>query len=172
MDARSIAAGSNGTTQFQDAIGDYFDNHLAVRYSENLRVWHEDRGNVGRRQRPSQSFKETRAPGLSELTGDHRSRQNDGLQVGRARAATITALQRREMLESVAEEQKRKYHKVCKRIGEKLQEYSKHAQERTCRICFCPEEADDDNAGRKVKNPLIAPCQCTGSARYIHLECL
>ena len=91
-----------------------------MRYSENLRIWHEDRGNVGRRQRPSQSFKETRAPGLSELTGDHRSRQDDGLQAGRARAATITALQRREMLESVAEEQKRKYHKVCKRIGEKL----------------------------------------------------
>jgi len=24
----------------------------------------------------------------------------------------------------------------------------------------------------RLKNPLLAPCSCTGSSRYIHLECL
>ena len=33
----------------------------------------------------------------------------------------------------------------------------------TCRICF--EEAFEDN-------PLICPCRCLGSVRFIHLDCL
>jgi len=33
----------------------------------------------------------------------------------------------------------------------------------TCRICFEPETSD---------NPLIAPCRCTGSSKYIHEKCL
>jgi hypothetical protein len=38
------------------------------------------------------------------------------------------------------------------------------ADPRTCRICF---EAEEDPA-----NPLISPCLCSGSSRYIHRECL
>ena len=34
-----------------------------------------------------------------------------------------------------------------------------------CRICYL-EEFDKDN------NPLIKPCKCSGSMKYIHFECL
>jgi hypothetical protein len=35
--------------------------------------------------------------------------------------------------------------------------------EQTCRICLEPGE---------FSNPLICPCKCSGSVRYIHLQCL
>ena len=34
-----------------------------------------------------------------------------------------------------------------------------------CRVCFCEGNFDG-------KNPLISPCNCTGSVKYIHLNCL
>ena len=34
-----------------------------------------------------------------------------------------------------------------------------------CRICYLEEE-------KKYENPLIQPCSCTGSLKYIHLNCL
>jgi hypothetical protein len=38
----------------------------------------------------------------------------------------------------------------------------------TCRICLCDEKpGTEDN-----QNPMISPCKCTGTMRYIHLECL
>ena len=33
-----------------------------------------------------------------------------------------------------------------------------------CRICF--QENDDD------EDPLISPCKCAGSMKYVHLGCL
>jgi hypothetical protein len=33
-----------------------------------------------------------------------------------------------------------------------------------CRICFC-EGGEEDN-------PLITPCNCSGTMKYIHLQCL
>ena len=36
--------------------------------------------------------------------------------------------------------------------------------QKCCRICYL----DDDT----ISNPLIQPCLCSGSLRYIHLECL
>jgi len=38
-----------------------------------------------------------------------------------------------------------------------------HEDENTCRICLEPEEND---------NPLLTPCLCTGSVKYIHEQCL
>lgn len=35
--------------------------------------------------------------------------------------------------------------------------------EQLCRICLDPGEYD---------NPLITPCKCSGSVKYIHLNCL
>ena len=35
---------------------------------------------------------------------------------------------------------------------------------KTCRICYCEEENE--------KNPLVQPCMCSGSLKYIHLKCL
>ena len=35
---------------------------------------------------------------------------------------------------------------------------------RCCRICYLEEETDS--------NPLIQPCLCSGSLKYIHLDCL
>ena len=36
--------------------------------------------------------------------------------------------------------------------------------QKCCRICYLDEDTDS--------NPLIQPCQCSGSLRYIHLDCL
>lgn len=36
--------------------------------------------------------------------------------------------------------------------------------EACCRICFCNEVTES--------NPLIAPCECTGSIKFIHVECI
>ena len=56
-----------------------------------------------------------------------------------------------------------------------------HHEEKSCRICFGNDQEELDakaaesskkrNPGR-IENPLIAPCNCTGSSRYIHLSCL
>eukprot|EP01071_Lankesteria_metandrocarpae_P007698 Lankesteria_metandrocarpae@DN4758_c0_g1_i1.p1 len=35
----------------------------------------------------------------------------------------------------------------------------------TCRICLCEEDMPN-------VNPLIAPCECRGSMKYVHLQCL
>lgn len=40
---------------------------------------------------------------------------------------------------------------------------------RTCRICLC--EADEDPEGMDT-NPLVAPCECKGSMKWVHLKCL
>lgn len=37
------------------------------------------------------------------------------------------------------------------------------ADERVCRICLSEEEEN---------NPIISPCKCIGSVRYIHLLCI
>lgn len=34
----------------------------------------------------------------------------------------------------------------------------------TCYMCFDEEDSPDD--------PLVSPCKCLGSTRYVHLECL
>lgn len=46
-----------------------------------------------------------------------------------------------------------------KRTSEKIE--SKY---KICRICYSEEESED--------NPLIQPCVCSGSMKYIHLDCL
>lgn len=42
--------------------------------------------------------------------------------------------------------------------------FMKHAKNGLCRICLSEEENDD--------NPLIAPCKCSGTMKYIHIDCL
>lgn len=49
--------------------------------------------------------------------------------------------------------------KMNKNASEKIE--SKY---RICRICYSEEEEED--------NPLIQPCICSGSMKYIHLDCL
>jgi len=39
-------------------------------------------------------------------------------------------------------------------------------EDKMCRICFAGSE-EEDNLGR-----LISPCQCKGTMRYVHVECL
>jgi len=36
-------------------------------------------------------------------------------------------------------------------------------EEKCCRICLSEEEPG---------NPIISPCNCTGSVKYIHLDCI
>ena len=40
---------------------------------------------------------------------------------------------------------------------------AKGSEEKLCRICLSEDEPD---------NPIISPCQCTGSVKYIHLDCI
>lgn len=44
-------------------------------------------------------------------------------------------------------------------------QHSEEYYDPVCRICLCGE--DDDEA-----NPLISPCKCSGSMKWVHLECL
>lgn len=45
---------------------------------------------------------------------------------------------------------------------------SSHKVLGTCRICFETETADSQDPA----NPLICPCQCSGSSKYVHRQCL
>lgn len=48
--------------------------------------------------------------------------------------------------------------------GERVQPATpKDSEEMLCRICLSEEEPD---------NPMICPCMCTGSVKYIHLGCI
>ena len=38
---------------------------------------------------------------------------------------------------------------------------------KVCRICYCEEEPLES-----LENPLVQPCKCSGSLKYIHLNCL
>lgn len=38
---------------------------------------------------------------------------------------------------------------------------------RICRICYSEEDPLDD-----LNNPFVEPCQCSGSVKYVHLNCL
>ena len=50
-------------------------------------------------------------------------------------------------------------------IGDKKEKEKKNNSQKICRICYLEE--DDANL-----NPLIRPCKCSGSMKYIHLKCL
>ena len=55
---------------------------------------------------------------------------------------------------------------IKKSSKQKSSLYSKiEKKNKTCRICYIQEE-DPDN------NPLVQPCKCDGSLKYIHLQCL
>lgn len=41
---------------------------------------------------------------------------------------------------------------------------------KTCRICL--QEEDVSIGYADSNNPLISPCQCSGSTRYVHRHCL
>ena len=36
--------------------------------------------------------------------------------------------------------------------------------ERQCRICF--------EANNTISNPLMSPCKCNGTSKYVHKECI
>ena len=52
-----------------------------------------------------------------------------------------------------------------KKSEEKQKQPKNKNKNRICRICY--QEEDDD-----LLNPLIRPCKCSGSMKYIHLKCL
>lgn len=72
---------------------------------------------------------------------------------------------------------------VVERIKKNIKALGEQIQDQKCRICLGEEEEqgsdDSDNDSERsekskdrIKNPLLAPCNCTGSSKYIHLECL
>ena len=66
---------------------------------------------------------------------------------------------------------------VYSRLSLNLKALEKKIEEKTCRVCFCGEEEavkDPENPSKPAKllNPLISACLCTGSSKYVHLECL
>ena len=48
--------------------------------------------------------------------------------------------------------------------NEKKINVEKKKRKKTCRICYIDDDTEE--------NPLIQPCICSGTMRYIHLECL
>jgi len=49
----------------------------------------------------------------------------------------------------------------------KTQKTLKHKMPKICRICYCEEDPVNES-----DNPLVQPCLCSGSLKYIHLNCL
>ena len=46
----------------------------------------------------------------------------------------------------------------------KIKEANENQTNKACRICYMEEE--------EIDNPLVQPCICSGSMKYIHLNCL
>ena len=76
-------------------------------------------------------------------------------------------------------------------MSTRLKALKQHNADKSCRICFGNDLEGDESqkkdeeekekeglkkhrSGRvkRIDNPLLAPCNCTGSSRYIHLKCL
>ena len=82
-------------------------------------------------------------------------------------------------------------------MSTRLKALKQHNEEKSCRICFGNDQEGDDSQKKdedekekekekekegpkkhkssrmkRIENPLLAPCNCTGSSRYIHLKCL
>jgi hypothetical protein len=53
---------------------------------------------------------------------------------------------------------------INKRNNPILETKGKKKKVNTCRICYCDEFEDE--------SPLIAPCNCSGTMKYIHFGCL
>ena len=54
-------------------------------------------------------------------------------------------------------------HNILKKKTE-INETDTKSENKACRICYNDDESDD--------NPLVQPCICSGSMKYIHLNCL
>ena len=50
-------------------------------------------------------------------------------------------------------------------IHQSLNKLNANKLAKICRICYMEEDSDS-------KNPLVQPCKCSGSMKYIHLNCL
>ena len=55
--------------------------------------------------------------------------------------------------------------KLVKTSKMSLHKAMKLKKKKKCRICYSDEE-------NPILNPLIQPCSCSGSLRYIHYYCL
>jgi hypothetical protein len=50
-------------------------------------------------------------------------------------------------------------------VHQSINKLSVNKLTKICRICYMEEDSD-------IKNPLVQPCKCSGSMKYIHLNCL
>uniref|UniRef100_A0A8C5WC30 RING-type E3 ubiquitin transferase n=1 Tax=Leptobrachium leishanense TaxID=445787 RepID=A0A8C5WC30_9ANUR len=66
--------------------------------------------------------------------------------------------------EAKEEEQAKPDPERLKKLKESLLQEDSEEEEDLCRICLM--------GGDRAENPLISPCQCTGSLRYVHQECM
>lgn len=66
--------------------------------------------------------------------------------------------------------------KINKKNTTKLKKTKHKKSKRICRICYMGEDDDDlkseESSDNSEGNPLIQPCNCAGSMRFIHLNCL
>ena len=74
-----------------------------------------------------------------------------------------------------------KMQEAVERLTSKIKALDEHIADKVCRICFGGDESLEPMTAkerRKQKdkkrdeNPLLMPCNCTGSSRFIHLSCL
>ena len=49
-------------------------------------------------------------------------------------------------------------------VKTEIQANNEKKQKNTCRICYCDDV--------EIDSPLIIPCNCSGTMRYIHFSCL
>lgn len=87
----------------------------------------------------------------------HDVKEGDVIKLGRIRLKVrriVTSLSSNEI----------SYQKCFESLASKIDAEEKLDEEASCRICFC-----SDNS---ISNPLIAPCECTGSIKYIHTDCI
>ena len=92
---------------------------------------------------------------------------------------SISNLRQRAQSEDVLINEMFQYQKrLQQKFSEDIDKLDSFKKNKSCRICFIGDEDLTEEERKKKersindKNPLISPCSCTGSTKYIHLDCL
>lgn len=161
-----LPAESQGTN-FVDAIGNYFDTELAGRDS-----------NINLRSSEQPTHSRSHYQRRPTFAVPRHGREEIGNRGGRARSNSqrVDLLPSKGLLPLSEFEIKSK----LDRLNDKLTALEQKIEDKSCRVCFSGEEQlpnatrdpDADGPVDFLENPLLSPCNCTGSTQYVHLKCL
>ena len=79
--------------------------------------------------------------------------------------STLVFNKKNKIIESNDNEENIKNNDQAIDIHQSINKISLNKLPKICKICYMEEEPDS-------KNPLVQPCKCSGSMKYIHLNCL